>query len=364
MLSSSTSCTICGSLPSSVRQLAAPRREGLTSEQAHEPALRLRDDLLAHDHDVAAPDAGTRSRRSAPPGRRPGSISGRPGTGSAAMRSVMPPARPSASRVRGARAGCRASASAAPTRPRRCRRPAPGRAPGSPRGPVPFATACSTWRARDPGPNCGSNAPAGSSDRRVGAGAVAVGHDRDVERLRSGDQLAQLAGVDQRAVAGHQQRALASQLACSRQARERGRGLPVLAFVDHRRRAGIHGARQRLRLPGHQHERPQLPLRASSFSTSSTIAAASTARSGPPKLSPRRCFALTKLFTGRIAAVGMASRTYPPSDSANSITSFASRARASPSGIEVSVCRRTMPVIVAGPVGVPRSTTMPAAIPA
>ena len=107
--------------------------------------------------------------------------------------------------------------------------------------------------------------------------------DRHVEGLRPHRQVAQLAAVDQRAVPRDQHRALAFQLAHPCEAQERGRGLSFLAVVDYGQRAGVHRARERLRLSRHHHERSQSAW-ASSFRTSSTIAAARTARSGPPNL--------------------------------------------------------------------------------
>ena len=90
---------------------------------------------------------------------------------------------------------------------------------------APPASAAATWRSKLPGPNARLDRVRRGSSERVRARAVAVGHDRDARPSgRVAQQAVQLAAVEQRRVARHEQHAVEA-------ARERVR-IPISAASD------------------------------------------------------------------------------------------------------------------------------------
>ena len=221
----------------------------------------------------------------------PGRTSGRPGSGVAA-RSAAAAREPLEQRARARRAAAaRRRARRAARRGRRaCRRraratararPAPARRP-------PRASAA--WRANEPGPNAGAITSGGVEQQRVRAGAVAVGHDHDAGARRR-EQRVDLAGVERRAVAGHEQRP-ARRRARPRAATPRSarRGLARLDRVVDDLRAGLARDPRGVGSAVTTITLVELAARAASASsTSATIAAASVRggrreRAGEPLL--------------------------------------------------------------------------------
>ena len=263
VLSSSTSCTMRGSLPS----LRASSRARSTAHVASrtQPALRLRDHLLATTTTSPRPIAAPRRRDQ----RR--EVVARLDLRHArerlrASRSVMPAARRerrsalSTARVRDARPCARSSARRVASSPVSTSSASDGT--GSTSWRRPSRSACSTWRSQ--------RARAELRLERAAAGRARArwcrsrgGRARSRRRrLRAGRTArVELAGVDQRAVAGHQQRALVAERGGARQPDERGRGLALLA----RRRSGSR-ARPAARVersgsPGHDARSVPAPAR-------------------------------------------------------------------------------------------------------
>ncbi len=81
----------------------------------------------------------------------------------------------------------------------------------TPKG-MPASRAAATWRAQLPSPKEGSIASGRRERQGVGAGAVAVGDDRDVALRHAGEQALELARRQQRAVDREQHDALGAEL--------------------------------------------------------------------------------------------------------------------------------------------------------
>ena len=171
--------------------------------------------------------ARSRRRRAGRRGRRPGAPrAGRRAPTPAASSGPRGPPSWRRCALHGCRGGCRSSRA---SRPRVCAAP-PVRASSaarrtarssavstsstSERGSAtrqraPLAPAACSWRSRLPGPKLGAIASGGASSRALVPGAVAVGDDDDVRGAHgAGHQLVDLARVERRAVAGHEQHAL------------------------------------------------------------------------------------------------------------------------------------------------------------
>ena len=308
---------------------------------------------------ISAPVATMSAARSSP-----GSTSGSPGTGAPRCAASC---RGAGERLTRARCAARESARARPPSADASSRVSTSSSSDGTRTTSwasPLTVACSTWRAHDPARTAARTrprprAPAHSCRRRDGRArsrrrATPRGPRARATRARrsagSRRAPAMRARIPARAPArcpgarprtARPPRSSTTVTAPASAARASARGSP-----DTTTSGPSSASRQLVQHVLHHGRRQHLPLRAAERCRRG---AASRWRSSSRGGSLRS----TRLET-----------TYPPSDKANSITSFASRARASPSGIKVSVCRSTMPIVEAGPLGVPRSTTMPAATPA
>ena len=195
--------------------------------EAPDPPLGLGDDLLRDDDDVAVARAlrGRRSRR-----RRdiPGSNSGRP---SRRAQHLQPAHMPSALAVRRARSalarelagqGDDVGRRVEVERQRGQLLDREGDARLARGGDVALAAALAEG---------GLDRRRRGEDEGVGAGAVAVGDDRDVARRDAGEQPVELARVEQRAVAGQEDDALRAVRFGAGDPGQRGRDVPLVGGV-------------------------------------------------------------------------------------------------------------------------------------
>ena len=215
----------------------APRSPGSTSASSTHPSLGLRDDLLRDRRRRRRRPASRRGDRGGgdqlaeldrpsadlrQAARRGTDLRRRRSSGRARSRS---PAAPERLAVVGARSGSRRAGGRARRGRRGCRGRAPARRSSSTakRDARPRA-ARSTWRAQLPSPKAGPIASAGASSEGVGAGAVAVGDDRDVGARASGRAAA---SSSRGSSSGQSPGSSADALGAERRAR--GRSRPVAA---------------------------------------------------------------------------------------------------------------------------------------
>ena len=372
-----------GSLPSR-RPARAPRAPGSTVRGARagpRPSRPPSGRRPRRRRRRSAP--ARRPRRSAPPRSSPGSISGSPASGSAERLRLTPMPRRgracarsgAARRVSAARG--RASARARPRSATRSSRvstsSASERQLARPRRRGRGARACSTWRSQRARAELRlerarrGRAPARWCPVPWRSGTITTSGAGRRARARR-----QLGRIEQRAVAGHQQRALAAE---RRGPRDPASAAARLALLD---RSSCDQQRvprpDRRRAPAADRPRRRtitLDRRApspSAASTSATIAAASAARGIVRRASPEsRCFAASKRLTGRIAAA-RTRQTTVSSAGERLRRSRASRGRAgrgpAASPISVSVSCRTTPTARPGRPGRPRRRPCPSTRPA
>ena len=233
----------------------------------------------------------------------------------------MPPGG-QAPRACGARAGGRARRPPAPTRPRWYRRPAPGRAPERPRGPDPL---------RLPAPRGAHRTRAElrlelalhRERQRIRAGTVTMGTtttSRDSARHR---QVAQLAAVDQRAVPG-----TSGALAPAR-APVRGPGArPRMRTWRRRRLRSTRRSPPRARAPAALPTPPRaVPVHLGQLVQDVLDHCCCQDRPAPGRRIVRRGAASRWRSSSREGSLRSSSAFGQPIRRANSITSFASRAR-------------------------------------
>ena len=191
--------------------------------------------------------------------------------------------RSSSARVRGARARARGERAAQRARGRRaCRRRARASGPRRRGRRSPAACARAAWRANEPGPNEGSITPGGESSSALVPAPWRSGTITTPARPWRASSAVDLVGVERRAVAGHEQRALGARARAPRRRRARRRptGRPRRGSWTTSAPAS-RAARGGARLGGHDDRPGRAPARAASASsTSPTIASASARRSG------------------------------------------------------------------------------------
>ena len=243
--------------------------------------------MISRDQPAPAPATGRTLARRA--GRAPRACAARGRARPPGARAVRPGPR---------RCRCRAAATPAA----RCGRPR------RPPAPAPVALAAA-------GPEAGGDRVGRAQQQPVGAGPVAVGHDRHLgprpRQARAGSQQrVELRRVERRAVAGDAQHALEAlgerALDAERRRPRSGppRRCPSTTIAPSSAAAA---ATESSRVTTIVRSIEAVSRRAAS--TSPTIARARSPRSGSATLAPRRCLARAKRLTGRIAAVRILPQT-------------------------------------------------------
>ena len=205
----------------------------------------------------------------------------------------------------------------------------------------PFASACCTCRARDPGPNCGSNVPSVASasafvPRRAGRARL----PRRAPALVRPARASSRASISGQSPGTSNARSQPSSPR-SRQPRIAAARLALLAVVDHR-----HGAGDRATSGSPRHDDQSAPARPAPARRArpATIAAARPrARVASEPLAEALLRARKALHGEDHCGRHGGRKPIRRATARTRSTSFASRTRASASGISVSVWRRTIP---------------------